>query len=190
MTCPSNPQPCTTAARHGVNSDPAHGAVMPPLYLSSNFSFDGLDGKRPYDYTRSGNPTRDVLGETLAKLEEAQELAEGSTPEEAAKDYQREIKNQQRDHAVILHRATSIRAFITKNLGDLAALKLTKVELDLDDDAPADQPTYDDVDLHLTTADGTPIEISIDDAVQLNGTWKFKDRLEERIAITLPDTPD
>ena len=128
--------------------------------------------------------------ETLAKLEEAQELAEGSTPEEAAKDYQREIKNQQRDHAVILHRAASIRAFITKNLGDLAALKLTQVELDLDDDAPADQPTYDDVDLHLTTADGTPIEISIDDAVQLNGTWKFKDRLEERIAITLPNTPD
>jgi cystathionine gamma-synthase len=52
-----------------VNSDPAHGAVMPPLYLSSNYSFDGLDGKRRYDYTRSGNPTRDVLGETLAKLE-------------------------------------------------------------------------------------------------------------------------
>jgi hypothetical protein len=87
-------------------------------------------------------------------------------------------------------RAASIRAFITKNLGDLAALKLTQVELDLDDDAPADQPTYDDVDLHLTTADGTPIEISIDDAAQLNGIWKFKDRLEERILITLPDTPD
>lgn len=61
--------PCTTAARHGVDSDPAHGAVMPPLYLSSNYSFDGLDGKRKYDYTRSGNPTRDVLGETLAQLE-------------------------------------------------------------------------------------------------------------------------
>ena len=69
MTCPSNPHPCTTAARHGVNSDPAHGAVMPPIYLSSNYSFDGLDGKRRYDYTRSGNPTRDVLAETLAELE-------------------------------------------------------------------------------------------------------------------------
>lgn len=69
MTAPIDARPCTTAACHGVNSDPAHGAVMPPLYLSSNYSFDGLDGKRKYDYTRSGNPTRDVLGETLAKLE-------------------------------------------------------------------------------------------------------------------------
>ena len=69
MTCPSSLHPCTTAARHGVNSDPAHGAVMPPIYLSSNYSFDGLDGKRRYDYTRSGNPTRDVLAETLAELE-------------------------------------------------------------------------------------------------------------------------
>ena len=69
MTCSTEAHPCTTAARHGVNSDPAHGAVMPPLYLSSNYSFDGLEGKRKYDYTRSGNPTRDVLAETLAQLE-------------------------------------------------------------------------------------------------------------------------
>lgn len=69
MTCPTEVHPCTTAARHGVNSDPTHGAVMPPLYLSSNYSFDGLEGKRRYDYTRSGNPTRDVLAETLAQLE-------------------------------------------------------------------------------------------------------------------------
>ena len=69
MTCPPEVRPCTTAARHGVNADPTHGAVMPPLYLSSNYSFDGLEGKRRYDYTRSGNPTRDVLAETLAQLE-------------------------------------------------------------------------------------------------------------------------
>jgi cystathionine gamma-synthase len=69
MTVPTQAHACTTAARHGVNCDPAHGAVMPPLYLSSNYSFEGLEGKRRYDYTRSGNPTRDVLGETLARLE-------------------------------------------------------------------------------------------------------------------------
>ena len=69
MTAPTEAHACTTAARHGVNTDPAHGAVMTPLYLSSNFSFDGLEGKRRYDYTRSGNPTRDVLAEALAKLE-------------------------------------------------------------------------------------------------------------------------
>ncbi len=69
MTAPHDVHPCTTAARHGVNNDPTHGAVMPPIYLSSNYSFDGLEGKRRYDYTRSGNPTRDVLAETLAQLE-------------------------------------------------------------------------------------------------------------------------
>ncbi|MBX4159294.1 PLP-dependent transferase, partial [Lactiplantibacillus plantarum] len=40
-----------------------------PLYLSSNYSFAGFDQKRKYDYSRSGNPTRDVLAETLAELE-------------------------------------------------------------------------------------------------------------------------
>ena len=69
MTHAPRSHPCTTAARHGVNSDPAHGAVLTPLSLSSNFSFDGLDGKRRYDYTRSGNPTRDVLADALAELE-------------------------------------------------------------------------------------------------------------------------
>ena len=66
---PENCRPSTQICRTGIDSDPAHGAVIPPLYLSSNFSFDGLDGKRPYDYTRSGNPTRDVLAEALTELE-------------------------------------------------------------------------------------------------------------------------
>lgn len=53
----------------GINDDPTHGAVIPPLYLSANYSFDGYGGKRAYDYTRSGNPTRDVLANALAALE-------------------------------------------------------------------------------------------------------------------------
>jgi cystathionine gamma-synthase len=59
----------TTAVRAGVDSDSQHGSVMPPLYLSSNYSFAGLGEKREYDYSRSGNPTRDLLGEALAELE-------------------------------------------------------------------------------------------------------------------------
>ncbi|WP_294123352.1 cystathionine gamma-synthase [Sphingomonas sp.] len=59
----------TRAVRAGIDSDTAHGAVAPPLFLSANFSFDGFGGKRRYDYTRSGNPTRDQLGEALASLE-------------------------------------------------------------------------------------------------------------------------
>ena len=64
-----SPDPRTVAARSGVDQDTAHGAVMPPLYLSSNYSFAGFEQKRKYDYSRSGNPTRDVLAETLADLE-------------------------------------------------------------------------------------------------------------------------
>ena len=61
--------PATAAVRVGLDSDPSHGSVMPALYLSSNFSFEGFAAKRPYDYSRSGNPTRDLLGEALAVLE-------------------------------------------------------------------------------------------------------------------------
>jgi cystathionine gamma-synthase len=53
----------------GVDADPTYGAVMPPLYLSSNFSFAGFDQKRAYDYTRSGNPTRDLLASAISALE-------------------------------------------------------------------------------------------------------------------------
>ena len=61
----------TRAVRAGIDSDPTFGAVAPPLYLSANFTFDGIDGKRRYDYTRSGNPTRDQLCDALASLEDA-----------------------------------------------------------------------------------------------------------------------
>ncbi|VXB04291.1 cystathionine gamma-synthase, PLP-dependent [Luteimonas sp. 9C] len=62
-------QPATRAVRAGIDRDPAYGAVTPPIVLSSNFSFAGFGEKRQYDYTRSGNPTRDLLGDALAGLE-------------------------------------------------------------------------------------------------------------------------
>jgi len=61
----------TTAVRAGIDCDSQHGAVTPPLYLSSNYSFADLDQPRKYDYSRSGNPTRDILAEALAALEQA-----------------------------------------------------------------------------------------------------------------------
>jgi cystathionine gamma-synthase len=42
---------------------------VPPLHLSSNYAFEGLGQPRQYDYTRSGNPTRDALADALAELE-------------------------------------------------------------------------------------------------------------------------
>ena len=59
----------TICSQAGIDSDEHHGAVIPPLYLSTNYSFKGLNDSRQYDYCRSGNPTRDLLGETLAQLE-------------------------------------------------------------------------------------------------------------------------
>ena len=65
----SHPRPETCAVRTGIATDTHHGAVVPPIHLSSTFAFDGYQGKRTYDYTRSGNPTRDILGQALAELE-------------------------------------------------------------------------------------------------------------------------
>ena len=61
--------PTTVAVRAGIDRDTAFGAVTPPIVLSSNFSFAGFNEKRQYDYTRSGNPTRDLLAEALTELE-------------------------------------------------------------------------------------------------------------------------
>ncbi|MEO6688237.1 MAG: cystathionine gamma-synthase [Dokdonella sp.] len=61
---------CTRAVRAGIESDTQHGAVVPPLHLSTNYTFEGFGRKRQYDYSRSGNPTRDQLGAALADLEE------------------------------------------------------------------------------------------------------------------------
>ena len=59
----------TRGIRTGIDTDAAQGAIVPPVYLSSTFSFGGFGSPRRYDYTRSGNPTRDLLGEALATLE-------------------------------------------------------------------------------------------------------------------------
>jgi len=61
--------PETIAVRAGLETDPVHGSVMAPLYQSTNYTFDGYKGKRRYDYSRSGNPTRDLLGQAIADLE-------------------------------------------------------------------------------------------------------------------------
>ena len=65
----SSASKATRAVRASIESDTQHGAVVPPLHLSSNFAFAGLGEPRQYDYTRSGNPTRDALADALAELE-------------------------------------------------------------------------------------------------------------------------
>ena len=61
----------TAAVRAGIGSDAQHGSVIPPIHLSTTFTFEEFGAKRAYDYTRSGNPTRDLLAGAIAELEHA-----------------------------------------------------------------------------------------------------------------------
>ncbi len=60
----------TQTVRAGVECGDETGCVIPPLHLSSTFAFRAFGEKRAYDYTRSGNPTRDLLAAALAELEQ------------------------------------------------------------------------------------------------------------------------
>ena len=63
-------QQSTQAVRAGLECDDHTGCVVPPIHLTSTFAFRGFGEKRAYDYTRSGNPTRDLLANALTELEE------------------------------------------------------------------------------------------------------------------------
>ncbi|WP_332404596.1 O-succinylhomoserine (thiol)-lyase [Vibrio metschnikovii] len=65
-------QPATIAVRTGIESDSQYHAVVPPIYLSTNFGFPAFGEVPTYDYTRSGNPNRSLLEQTLADLEGGQ----------------------------------------------------------------------------------------------------------------------
>src|ERR1017187_6709079 len=52
-----------------MESDEVTGGVVPPIHLSATYAFRGYGDKRAYDYSRTGNPTRDLLGAALADLE-------------------------------------------------------------------------------------------------------------------------
>jgi cystathionine gamma-synthase len=61
----------TRAIHAGQEPDPATGAVIPPVHLTTTYKQDGVGGLRGgYEYSRSGNPTRNALHEALAALEE------------------------------------------------------------------------------------------------------------------------
>jgi cystathionine gamma-synthase len=72
-------RPSTRAVRAGIATDLHHGAVVPPIHLSSTFAFEGFGKKRLYDYTRTGNPTREYLANALAELEDGEGAVVTST---------------------------------------------------------------------------------------------------------------
>jgi len=61
----------TRAVRAALETDTQHGAVVPPIHLTSTYAFKSFGVKGANDYTRSGNPTRDALAEAIAQLEGA-----------------------------------------------------------------------------------------------------------------------
>ena len=60
----------TLAIHTGEKPDPATGAISPPIYQTSSFAFEDV-GKttKGYDYSRTANPTRKMLEDTIARLE-------------------------------------------------------------------------------------------------------------------------
>lgn len=61
--------PRTVSVSQGIAQDTAFGAVTPPIYLSSTYTFEEFGRARQHEYSRTRNPTRDQLAETLASLE-------------------------------------------------------------------------------------------------------------------------
>jgi cystathionine gamma-synthase len=68
---PDTPGFNTRAIHAGQEPDPATGAVIVPLHLTTTYKQDGVGGLRGgYEYSRSANPTRTALQEALAALEQ------------------------------------------------------------------------------------------------------------------------
>ncbi len=69
MTDREDTQHKTKIVQAGIGSDPAHGSVPPPLYLSSTYLWPSPSEKGEYDYGRSNNPNRTILADALADLD-------------------------------------------------------------------------------------------------------------------------
>ena len=58
-----------TLSIHGGDRQDQFGAVAYPLYQTSTFAFKDIGKTHGFDYTRTANPTRKVLEDTIAALE-------------------------------------------------------------------------------------------------------------------------
>jgi len=59
----------TLAIHAGERPDKTFGAISTPIYQTSTFAFEDVGKIRGYDYSRTANPTRKVLEDTIARLE-------------------------------------------------------------------------------------------------------------------------
>ncbi len=69
MSKPGSNNLATRSVQIGVGRDEQTGGISFPIYPSATYRHPGVGQSTGYDYTRSGNPTRDVLEEAFAQLE-------------------------------------------------------------------------------------------------------------------------
>ncbi|NQD66586.1 methionine biosynthesis PLP-dependent protein [Bacillus haikouensis] len=62
----------TILVQSGNRTDAVTGAISPAIQLSTAYEHKGIGQSTGFDYSRTGNPTRAILEDTLAKLEEGQ----------------------------------------------------------------------------------------------------------------------
>ena len=59
----------TKVVRAGITPDPTTGSIIPPIYSTATYVLDEVGKDKGFDYTRSSNPTRQVLENNLAAIE-------------------------------------------------------------------------------------------------------------------------
>ena len=59
----------TKVVQAGITPDPTTGAILPPLYQTATYVLEEVGKDKGFDYTRSSNPTRQVMEEILAILD-------------------------------------------------------------------------------------------------------------------------
>ena len=128
--------------------------------------------------------------EVLAKLKADEALAaSGTSPTEinVSKEREKELNRREKDVVRNKQRIDEIRTLITKYFGNMDGLKLVEAEADPDEDAIDPEAAFENVDLHLVASDGTKLKIELDDLLRIDGVWKFKGRIEDKLSIELTD---
>ena len=59
----------TKVVRAGISPDPTTGSILPPIYETATYVLPEVGRDLGFDYTRSSNPTRQVLEENLAAID-------------------------------------------------------------------------------------------------------------------------
>ena len=59
----------TKIVRAGIEPDPTTGAIVPPIYQTATYVLPEVGRDLGFDYTRSANPTREILENNLATIE-------------------------------------------------------------------------------------------------------------------------